>query len=151
MPDDLSFCTMHVGDQLFGVDVLQVHEIIGEQRITPVPLAPAAALGVLNLRGEIVPVVCLGRTLGANDACAGLVGASGRGRRNHVVVRNAAGLTSLAVDGVGDVLAVDPANTEAPPETLRGAAREIIKAVHKLNGRLLLELDVDAVLAAATV
>jgi purine-binding chemotaxis protein CheW len=59
-----------------------------------------------------------------------------------VVVRTEEGAVSLLVDEIGDVLEIDDDSFEKPPETLKGAARELIDRVSKLNGRLLLALDV---------
>lgn len=141
MPDERSFCTMIVDDQLFGVDVLQVQEIIGEQHLTPVPLGPPTAVGLLNLRGEIVPAISLRTALGLppradGDSC------------RHVVVRRSSGLASIVVDSIGDVVDVDDASFEPAPDTLVGKARELVRGVHKLERRLLLELDVARALAA---
>jgi purine-binding chemotaxis protein CheW len=140
MPADRSFCTMVVEDQLFGVDVLQVQEIIGEQHITPVPLGPPTAIGLLNLRGEIVPAISLRTALGLAER------SDGKGR-THVVVRRTSGLASIVVDGIGDVVDVDEALLEPVPATLNGRARALVLGVHKLERRLLLELDVARALA----
>src|SRR5258706_16006874 len=108
MPDERSFCTMIVDDQLFGVDVLQVQEIIGEQHLTPVPLGPPTGVGLLNLRGEIVPAISLRAALGLPpraeaESC------------RHVVVRRSSGLASIVVDSIGDVVDVDDASFEPAP------------------------------------
>jgi purine-binding chemotaxis protein CheW len=142
MPDESQFCTLIVGDQLFGIDVIRIQEIIGEQKITPVPLAPHKVVGLLNLRGEIVPAISLRASLALPE----------RGLdepRTHVVVRTEAGLSSLVVDGIGGVVDVDDSTFEEPPDTLAGAARELVRGVHKLEHHLLLELDVDKALAVA--
>ena len=140
MSDERSFCTMVVDDQLFGVDVVQVQEIIGEQHITPVPLGPPTAVGLLNLRGEIVPAISLRTALGLAPLAEGQP-------CKHVVMRRASGLASIVVDSIGDVVDVDESSFEPAPDTLSGRARELVKGVHKLERRLLLELDVARALA----
>jgi purine-binding chemotaxis protein CheW len=134
------FCTVIVGDQLFGIDVIRIQEIIGEQKITPVPLAPQKVVGLLNLRGEIVPALSLRASLTLPERDAGEP-------KTHVVVRSASGLSSLVVDGIGGVVEVDESTFEEPPDTLGGPARDLIRGIHKLERRLLLELDVDKALA----
>jgi purine-binding chemotaxis protein CheW len=62
----------------------------------------------------------------------------------NVVVRGDEGAVSLLVDQIGDVVEVDAENFEAPPDTLRGAARELIRGAYKLDGQLLLLLDCDS-------
>jgi purine-binding chemotaxis protein CheW len=140
MPDERAFCTMIVDDQLFGVDVIQVQEIIGEQHITPVPLGPPTAVGLLNLRGEIVPAISLRTALGLPEP------ADPRTCK-HVVVRRPSGLASIVVDRIGEVVDVDGSSYEPAPDTLSGRARELVRGVHKLERRLLLELDVARALA----
>jgi purine-binding chemotaxis protein CheW len=142
MRPERALCTLSVDGQVYGIDVLAVQEIIGEQHITPVPLAPRHVVGLLNLRGEIVPAVSLRGTLGLppanpDDPCT------------HVVLRTSSGLASVIVDQIGDVLETDETVFEEPPDTLHGVARDLVSGVHKLDGRLLLELDVERVLATA--
>ena len=136
-------CTLLVADQLFGVDVLRVQEIIGEQRITAVPLSADTVVGLLNLRGEIVPAVSLRAALGLPAPTAGA-------DHMHVVLRTSHGLASLVVDAIGDVVEVDDSAFEAPPDTLSGLARELVNGVYKLERSLLLQLDVDRALAVDT-
>jgi purine-binding chemotaxis protein CheW len=140
MRSDRTLCTLTVDNQLYGVDVLRVQEIIGEQRLTPVPLASPTVVGLLNLRGDIVPAISLRATLG--------LAAAERGAKcAHVVLRTGNGLASVIVDAIGDVLDADEGRFEEPPDTLSGSARELVSGVLKLDDRLLLELDVDRVLA----
>ncbi len=140
MSSERLLCTLVVADQLFGVDVLLVQEIIGEQRITAVPLAADTVVGLLNLRGEIVPAVSL-------RAALGLAAADADAPHMHVVLRTGDGLASLVVDAIGDVVEVDDSTFEEPPDTLVGLARELVSGVYKLEQRLLLQLAVDRALA----
>ena len=66
----------------------------------------------------------------------------------NVVIRSNDGSVSLLVDEIGDVMAVDREQFEPPPETLQGLPSELIRGAYKLDGRLLLILDTDKVLAA---
>ena len=127
-------CTFHLGTQLFGVDVAGVQEVLVDQVITPVPLAPESVVGVVNLRGQIVTAVDLRCRLGLppRDPDAHLV---------HVVVRTEEELVSFLVDRAGDVIDVETDAFERPPETLQGAAGELILGAYKLPDTLLLLLD----------
>ncbi len=133
------FCTFWLGDLYYGVDVLRVQEIIGHQAPTRVPLAPPEVRGLINLRGRIVTALDLRRRLGLGEAPDGL-------RPKGVVVRTEDGVVSLLVDEIGDVLEVEEAAFERPPETLEGEARELIRGACKLPDRLLLILEVDRAL-----
>ena len=134
---DGQYCTFHVAGLYFGVRVRQVQEVIRHQPMTPVPLAPPAVRGLINLRGQIVPAIDLRRRLGLPDADAVSEPPM------NVVVRTADGVVSLLVDQIGEVLDLDPADYERPPETLTGVARACIGGVYKLPGRLMLALDTD--------
>jgi purine-binding chemotaxis protein CheW len=106
------------------------------QAMTPVPLAPSVVEGMINLRGQIVMAIDLRRQLGLRQR-------SPAEMPMNVVVRTADGAVSLLVDDIGDVIEVEESAFEAPPETLRGAARSMILGVHKLDGRLLHLLDTE--------
>lgn len=130
------FSTFSLGGLLFGVEVLQVQEVIRYQAMTRVPLAPTDVRGLINLRGQIVTAIDLRHRLG-------LPGRDGHEQPMNVVVRTADGVISLLVDDIGDVVDVEQSVFEAAPETLTGPARELVTGVYKLPGRLLLVLDVE--------
>ena len=127
-------CTFYVADQYFGLDVLEVQEIIRHQEMTRVPLAPAVVRGLINLRGQIVTALDLRQRLGLPERPASELPI-------NVVVRTDDGAVSLLVDEIGDVLLVEEKAFEPPPETLRGTSRELIRGAFKLPDRLLLVLD----------
>jgi purine-binding chemotaxis protein CheW len=130
------FSTFFVADLFFGVDVLNVQEVLRFQQMTPVPQAPRVIEGLINLRGQIVTAIDMRRRLG-------LPPRAGDKSPMNMVVRTSDGAVSLLVDEIGDVLDMDAATYERPPENLDPAAREIIRGVYKLKGRLLLVLDAE--------
>jgi len=128
--------TFFVADLFFGVDVLRVQEVLRFQQMTHVPQAPEVIEGLINLRGQIVTAIDLRRRLGLPPRMGGQV-------PTNMVIRTDDGAVSLLVDEIGDVLDVDAATYERPPENLDPAAREIIQGVYKLKDRLLLVLDTE--------
>src|SRR5262245_2831239 len=134
MADEHQYCTFYVAGQYFGLDVLQVQEVIRYQEMTRVPLAPPVVRGLINLRGQIVTAIDLRRRLE-------MPARSGDELPVNVVVQTDDGAVSLLVDEIGDVLEVPEKSFERPPETLQGTARELIRGAYKLEGRLLLILD----------
>ncbi len=136
MNDDRQFCTFFLDGHYFGIDVLEVQEVLRHQEMTQVPLAPAAVRGLINLRGQIVTAIDLRRRLDFPDRADGTPPV-------NVVVRTDDGAVSLLVDEIGDVLQVPEAAFERPPETLRGTARELIRGAYKLDGQLLLVLNTE--------
>jgi purine-binding chemotaxis protein CheW len=130
------YCTFYVAGRLFGVEVLNVQEVIRCQAITRVPLAPFTVQGLINLRGQIVPVIDLRRRLGLPERPA-------EEQPLNVVVRTEEGAVSWLVDEIGDVLETAQEAFERPPETLRADARKLIRGAYKLDGQLLLVLDIQ--------
>jgi len=130
------FATFFVADLFFGVDVLRVQEVLRFQQMTRVPQAPEVIEGLINLRGQIVTAIDMRRRLG-------LPARAGDQTPMNMVVRTEDGAVSLLVDEIGDVLDMDAANYERPPENLDPSAREIIRGVYKLKDRLLLVLDAE--------
>ena len=134
--------TFLVGDLLFGVDVLCVQEVLRYQHMTPVPRAPRVIEGLINLRGQIVTALDMRRRLNLPARDEGET-------PMNVVIRRNDGAVSLLVDEIGDVLPVDAANYEEPPDNLDAETRKIVRSVYKLKDRLLLVLDGERVVDLA--
>jgi len=133
------FSTFFVQDLFFGIEVLEVQEVLRYQEMTKVPLAPDLIEGLINLRGQIVTAIDMRRRLRLEP------------RRPdetpmNMVVRSDDGAVSLLVDEIGDVLEVRNDIYEPPPENTPRELREMIAGVYKLDGRLLLVLDTERVL-----
>jgi len=135
MADQRQLCTFFLEDRFFGIEVERVQEVIRYQTVTPVPLAPAVVRGLINLRGQIVTAIDLRRLLQVEDR-------TDERLPINIVMHARQGIFSLLVDRIGDVLEVDEDSFEHPPDTLDGIARELIRGAYKLQGRLLLVLNV---------
>ncbi|HKW50193.1 MAG TPA: chemotaxis protein CheW [Candidatus Eisenbacteria bacterium] len=143
MTEDHLFCTFHLGEHLFGIEIDQVQEVIRSQEITRVPLAAPAVRGVINLRGRIIPAVDLRRCLEMESLPTDRVPA-------NIVVRGAGSTSaSLLVDEIGDVVETTSAAYEETPPTLGGRARDLVECVYKLQDAILLVLAIGKVLRAA--
>lgn len=134
MVETQQFATFYLDRLLFGVEVKQVQEVIRFQEMTRVPLAPAVVRGLINLRGQIVTAVDLRRRLGLPDL-------ERERLPMNIVVRTSDGAVSLLVDEIGDVVEVSSDAFECPPETVSGAARDLIRGVYKMSDGLLRVLD----------
>ena len=133
--------TFWLDGDLYGVEVAHVQEVLKSQGLTRVPLAPVAVAGLINLRGQVVTAIELRERLGRPPRPEGTDAVV-------VVVRLHGEAVSLLVDAIADVVDVDPADFEAPPDTLDGSARELIRGAFKLDGHLLLALDVHKAVSA---
>jgi purine-binding chemotaxis protein CheW len=130
------FSTFLIDDLFFGVDVLDVQEVLRAQQMTPVPQAPDVVEGLINLRGQIVTAIDMRRRLQMPKL------ATGQPPMN-IVVSTQDGAVSLLVDEIGDVLDMEASNYERPPDNLDPAARELIRGVYKMKDRLMLVLDTE--------
>jgi len=139
MSSNRQYCTFHLDNLFFGVEVQKVQEVIRYQEMTRVPLASKVVRGLINLRGQIVTAIDLRCRLELNPRPAGHL-------PMNVVVRTDDGPMSLLVDEIGDVIEVGDDVFETAPETLRGRARQLVEGAYKLDERLLLTLNIDQTL-----
>jgi purine-binding chemotaxis protein CheW len=133
------YCTFFLNEYCYGVDVLQVQEVVRSPPLTRVPLAHPMVRGLINLRGQIVTAIDL-------RICLGLPNAEVNSEGINVVLRTDEGAVSLVVDDVGDVLELSQEQFEPPPNTLLAPSRELIRGVFKLPERLLIILNPDQIL-----
>ena len=132
--------TFTLGEETYGVDILRVQEIRGYSTVTRIPQAPAHVLGVLNLRGSIVPIVDMRMRFNLDRAeytpltvIIVLSVESAAGRRDIGVV----------VDGVSDVIDVASADIKPAPELGAQVSTEFIEGLAAVSGRMVMLLDID--------
>jgi purine-binding chemotaxis protein CheW len=141
--DSQVLVTLTVADQLCGIPVLAVRDILGPQVITRIPLAPLEIAGSLNLRGRIVTAIDLRQRLRLPPAPIGQV-------RMSVVAEQGGELYALLVDQVSEVLSLDASQFERNPPTLEKTWAQFSTGIFRLDGRLLVVLDVARLLALAS-
>lgn len=134
--------TFSVHGQLFGVPVLQVNDVLKSQKVTRAPLVAPSIAGIMNLRGRIVTAVDVRRCLKQPE------------RSQHetdmsVVVDRDGELFSLIIDSVGDVLTLGEDTYEDTPVTLAPAWKSVAVGIHKLQGKILVVLDIKRLLELA--
>lgn len=137
----LQLVTFKIGDEEFGVDILQVQEIIKMPEYTRVPNSPRAVVGVINLRGKVIPVLDFRLQLGLEQR------EPDRMTRIAVVEINSR-VIGFIVDQVSEVIRINKSITEAPPAMVRGISSEFITSIGKLDERLLIMLDLEKILFA---
>ncbi|MBC7634204.1 MAG: chemotaxis protein CheW [Acetobacteraceae bacterium] len=136
------FVTLTVADQLCGVPALNVRDILSEQILTRIPMAPREIAGSLNLRGRIVTAVDLRRRLNLPDAPPGTP-------RMSVVAEQGGELYALLVDQVSEVISLPASAFERNPPTLPPPWSEYSAGIFRLQNRLLVVLDTARLLALA--
>ena len=134
------FLTFHVGNQLFGVPVLSVRDVLKPQSLARIPLAPPEVAGAINLRGRIITTIdvrCrLGLPLRENSDPS-----------MSVVVNDGDELYSLMVDSVGDVISLSSSAFENNPATVSSRWRDFSSGIYHLDRELMIVLDIPNLLA----
>ena len=134
-----------IGNQEFGIDISQVREIVRLSQITYLPKAPVFIEGVVNLRGQVLAVIDLAKKLGLT--------AQARGEHSRIIIVEACGNTvGMIVDSVSEVLRLSSISTEAVPRLYDTAVPDhYIRGIGKLKDRLLVFLDLQAILSSEEV
>ena len=136
---NLQFATFRLSAELFGINILQVQEILLTQNITPVPLAAEHVLGLIGLRGQIVTAVDLKRRIGLPIGDA-------TDDPYHMVVNAYGSVASLQVDLIGDVLEMPSSDFHPPPDSLQGIDKRYLEGVFMLDEAILAIVDLSTVL-----
>ena len=133
------YVTVMVADQFFGLPIDRVHDVFIASAVTEVPLAQREIVGLLNLRGRVVTAMCLRRLLGLPDAesC----------REMAVGLEHQGESYGLLVDQVGEVMKLSADTHEPSPVHMDPRWVKLSRGVHRLDEKLLIILDVDAVLS----
>jgi len=130
-----------VGHETYGVPINVLHEIVRVPEITAVPDAPDYLEGVINLRGKIVSVVDLRKRFGQPSTVLD--------RRNRIlVVEHRGRLAGMIVDSASEVLKIPESDIEAAPTMMQEGGLDCVTGLAKYQGRLIILLDIDKVLAA---
>lgn len=135
----LQLVSFKIANEEFGVDILNVQEINKMTQITKVPNAPDFVEGVINLRGRVIPIIDLRTRLKLE-------------RKEHdkdtriIVVEISGKTVGFIVDAVKEVLRIPASIIEPPPQLATGIDSDFIRAVGKLEDRLLILIDLEKVL-----
>jgi purine-binding chemotaxis protein CheW len=137
----MQFVGFGIGKEHFGVNILTVQEIIRSTDVTSVPNSPTFVEGVINLRGDIIPVIDLRKRLG-------LFNPEQNVKRNWILIlRIGNHIAGFIVDNVTKVLKVAEDSIDPPPSiVIAGLENQYIQGVCEIDGGLLIVLDFESVL-----
>ncbi len=134
------YLTFMLAGEEYGVDILRVQEIKGWDKVTRIPHTPDYVLGVINLRGAVVPILDLRRRFGLETIDFGPTTVV-------IVVRVMNGLTErtvgVVVDAVSEVYNVDAADSKPPPDVCGSVDTVFVKALATVEEKMLILLDID--------
>lgn len=118
----------------YGVEIMQVQEISPYQKPTKVPNAPSFVDGIINLRGEVIPIVNLKKRFNTPETEITEL-------TRLIVVNNGSRRTGFVVDDASEVITIPDEDIEDAPPMIAGADRRYIKGVGKIGNRILIVLD----------
>ncbi len=132
----LQLASFRLGGEEYAIDISAVQEINRMTEVTKVPNSPPYIEGVLNLRGRIIPAVNLRKKFGLPER--------EYDRHTRIMVVDVDGtMVGLIVDAVSEVLRISPETIEPAPEMSAGVNSKYIRGVGKVNGRLVILLDLE--------
>ncbi len=134
------WATFFLAKEQFAVPVEDVQEVLLSQPLTPVPLAPAQIVGLLNLRGAIMPAIDLRTRLKFEQVAPSEY-------QKLLVLKTNEGLVSIVVDEIGDVFELAGEGWRPVPDTLELGHRDAVFGIFPLDGQMLLGLKTHAVCA----
>lgn len=139
--NDLQLVTFCLKKEEFAIDIQQVREVLKLTQITPLPHSSEFIEGVINLRGEVIPVIDLRRRFGQDSG--------ERNSKNRIIIVEVRdSMVGLVVDSVTEVLHLERDTIEAPPSSVSQAKTDFIQGVGKLEDRLIIVLKVDNIIAS---
>lgn len=139
MEKELQVVGFRIGNEMYGVRIGAVREIVRVPQITAVPNAPGTIEGVINLRGQIVPVMDLRKRFGLTEIHTD--------KKNRILVVELENkLMGLIVNSASEVLKIPPSQVEAPGSLFAEGESGYVIGVGKLNGRLIILLDIAKLL-----
>jgi purine-binding chemotaxis protein CheW len=139
MENVLEYVTATIGGQLFGLPISRVQDVFVPDRLTRIPLAPPEVAGLLNVRGRILTVIDMRRRLGVEFS-------KNAGRTLAIGIEHRGESYGLLIDCIGDVLKLSAADREDNPINLERGLAQASAGIHRLDGKLMVVLDLDRVL-----
>jgi purine-binding chemotaxis protein CheW len=133
---DQEYLTFTAAGLDYGIGILSVREIRGWTPETPLPNSPPAVRGIINLRGQIVPIYDLRVRLGS-------AASSPSGTHVVIVVEAASGFYGILVDAVSDILSVSPSELQPVPQTSMEPGQELLTSLLARQDRMVSLLDLD--------
>jgi purine-binding chemotaxis protein CheW len=142
MSDTTQVVSFKLGSEEYGVDIAQVQEINRMVAVTHVPRAPQFMEGVINLRGQLIPIIDLRSRFGMPRA-------EHTKNTRIVVTEIGAKRVGMVVDSVSEVLRLPVEHIEPAPEMITGVDTEYIRGVGKIEDRLIILLDLAKIISGA--
>jgi len=136
--DYQEYLCFRVSDEIYGINIMDIKEIIKPREVTEVPRAPSFVSGIISLRGVIIPIIDMLDRLG-------LPRESVTGRERVIVVRHGEAFSGLLVDEIIQVVTIANDCLEAAPAVLEGIDRDFVNGIGRADGRMIILLNLENV------
>ncbi len=143
MTDSQQYITFYARGQLFGIDIMETREIVNLKETTEMPNAPEFVEGIVDLRGEIVPVIMLDKRLTLTNNRENSIQEN---EKRVIIVSLQDNLIGLEVDEVEGIISLNSSNIEEAPELARGINSNFVRGVGKHSDKLVIILNLDKIL-----
>ena len=139
--DSTNLVTFRLGNGEYAIDIMQAKEIIKMEKITLIPNAPEFVEGVINLRGNIIPIIDLKKRFNLEET-------EGDKNTGIIIVKIEDVDMRIIIDAISKVVSISNSDIQPPPPVLSGIGQKYIKGVGKLEDKLLVVLDLEKLFAS---
>ncbi len=136
LEDSTNLVTFRLGSGEYAIDIMQAKEIIKMEKITLIPNAPDFVEGVINLRGNIIPIIDLKKRFNLEET-------EGDKNTGIIIVKIEDVDMGIIIDSISKVVSISNSDIQPPPPMLSGIGQKYIKGVGKLEDKLLVVLDLE--------
>ncbi|WP_028330763.1 chemotaxis protein CheW [Brachyspira alvinipulli] len=136
LEDSTNLVTFRLGSGEYAIDIMQAKEIIKMEKITLIPNAPDFVEGVINLRGNIIPIIDLKKRFNLEEI-------EGDKNTGIIIVKIEDVDMGIIIDSISKVVSISNSDIQPPPPMLSGIGQKYIKGVGKLEDKLLVVLDLE--------
>ncbi|MBQ5491260.1 MAG: chemotaxis protein CheW [Treponema sp.] len=137
----LQLVTFQLGEELYGVDIMDVKEIVRVQDVRPIPNAPYYVEGIINLRGEIIPIMNLHKRFHIKQAAASSDDMLSDDDGGFIILDIEGNKIGIIIDRVARVVSVERGDIKPPPQMFSGIGTEYIQGVVRQENGYLIILD----------
>ena len=132
----LEYLCFRASDEIYGINIMDIKEIIKPRKVTEIPRAPEFVSGIISLRGTIIPIIDIRSRLGLPREIVS-------GKERVVIVKNDQSFSGLFVDEVIQVVRISKENMEPAPSVLEGIDRDFVSGIGRSEGRFIIILNLE--------
>lgn len=140
MAEAVKHIIFNLNDEKYGMDIMRVNAIQKYQDVVRIPNAPRFILGIINLRGEVIPVYSLRKKFGLPEA-------TDKSQLQLIITRSEDVSVAFEVDSINEIVEIDYSNVFRTPKIIIGDETQYIKNIANVNKSIIIILDVDNILS----